>query len=328
MLKKYYDADVDWAVIAEKTVAVIGYGSQGRAQAQNLRDSGLAVIVGVRPGKSFEAASLDGFTVMPVCDAVKAADVVAMLVPDESAAEIFRREILPWTHDGQAIVFAHGFTLHYGQIIPPPNLDVVMVAPKGVGPQVRELYLADSGVPSIIAVHQDVTGNAKETALAFAKGIGSARSVIMESSCAEETETDLFGEQAVICGGVVNLMKAAYDTLVEAGYEPEIAYYECMHSLKLIAGLLSEGGFTMMHDSVSKTAGYGGLTRGPRVIGPEAKTAMKEILAEIRSGTFAREWLLENQVNRPQYTALVRLEKECELERVGGEVRRIISKRK
>ncbi|MDR3102702.1 MAG: ketol-acid reductoisomerase [Methanocalculaceae archaeon] len=327
-MKKYYDADVNWSCLAGKTVAVIGYGSQGRAQAQNLRGSGLAVIVGVRPGKSFEAASLDGFSAMPVCDAVRQADVFAMLVPDESAAEIFHRDVLPWTHDGQTIVFAHGFNVHYGQITPPPNLDVVLVAPKGVGPQVRRLFLAGSGVASLIAVHQDATGQAKQTALAFAKGIGSARSVILESTFAEETETDLFGEQTVLCGGVVNLMKEAYGTLVEAGCEPEMAYYECMHELKLVVDLLYEGGFTKMHDSVSKTAGYGGLTRGPRVIGQESRAAMREIFAEIRSGIFAREWLLENQVNRPQYASLVRLEKECELERVGGEVRRIVSGRK
>lgn len=325
MLKKYYDADVDWSLIAKKTVAVIGYGSQGRAQVANLRDSGIAVIVGVRPGRSFEAATLDGFSTMPVADATASADVLAMLVPDESAAEIFHRDMLPWLHDGQTLVFAHGFNIHYGQIVPPPNVDVVMVAPKGVGPQVRRLYLEDSGVASLIAVHQDVTGHAKQTALAFAKGIGSDRAVIMESTFADETETDLFGEQTVICGGVANLMKAAYDTLVEAGYEPEMAYYECMHELKLVVDLLYEGGFTKMHDSVSKTAGYGGLTRGPRVIGYESRAAMREILAEIRSGTFAREWLLENQVNRPQYTSLVRLEKESELERVGTEVRRIVS---
>ncbi|HJK22746.1 MAG TPA: ketol-acid reductoisomerase, partial [Methanocorpusculum sp.] len=258
MLRKYYDADVDWSRIADKTVAVIGYGSQGRAQAANLRDSGLAVIVGVRPGRSFEAASLDGFTTMPVADAVRKADVLAMLVPDESAAEIFRRDMLPWLHDGQTIVFAHGFNIHYGQIVPPPNVDVVMVAPKGVGPQVRRLFLEDSGVASLIAVHQDVTGSAKQMALAFAKGIGSARSVIMESTFADETETDLFGEQTVICGGVTHLIKAAYDTLVAAGYEPEMAYYECMHELKLVVDLLYEGGFTKMHNSVSKTAGYGG----------------------------------------------------------------------
>ena len=325
MLKKYYDADVDWSHLAGKTVAVLGYGSQGRAQAANLRDSGLAVIVGVRPGRSFEAASGDGFTVMPVADATARADVLAMLVPDESAAEIFRRDMLPWMHDGQTLVFAHGFNIHYGQIVPPPNVDVVMVAPKGVGPQVRRLFLDGSGVASLIAVHQDVTGSAKKTALAFAKGIGSARSVIMESTFADETETDLFGEQTVICGGVVNLMQAAYATLVEAGYEPEMAYYECMHELKLVVDLLYEGGGTKMHDSVSKTAGYGGLTRGLWVVGPESRAAMREILAEIQSGAFAREWLLENQVNRPQYTALVRREKESELEQVGAEVRRIVS---
>ena len=328
MLRKYYDADVDWSRIADKTVAVIGYGSQGRAQAANLRDSGLAVIVGVRPGRSFEAASLDGFTTMPVADAVRKADVLAMLVPDESAAEIFRRDMLPWLHDGQTIVFAHGFNIHYGQIVPPPNVDVVMVAPKGVGPQVRRLFLEDSGVASLIAVYQDVTGSAKQMALAFAKGIGSARSVIMESTFADETETDLFGEQTVICGGVTHLIKAAYDTLVAAGYEPEMAYYECMHELKLVVDLLYEGGFTKMHDSVSKTAGYGGLTRGPRVIGPENRAAMQEVLGEIRSGAFARERLLENQVNRPHYISLVRLEKESELEKVGSEVRQIISAKK
>lgn len=325
MLKKYYDADVDWSLISGKTVAVLGYGSQGRAQAANLQDSGLAVIVGVRPGRSFEAASHDGFPTMPIADAVRKADILAMLVPDESAAEIFRRDMLPWLHDGQTLVFAHGFNIHYGQIVPPPNVDVVMVAPKGVGSQVRRLYLEDSGVASLVAVHQDVTGSAKQMALAFAKGIGSARSVIMESTFADETETDLFGEQTVICGGVVNLMKAAYETLVAAGYEPEMAYYECMHELKLVVDLLYEGGFTKMHDSVSKTAGYGGLTRGPRVVGPKTRAAMQEILAEIQSGAFAREWLLENQVNRPQYTALVRREKESELEQVGSEVRRIIS---
>ncbi len=325
MLKKFYDADVNWSVLADTRIAVIGYGSQGRAQAQNLRDSGCSVVVGVRPGKSFEAASRDGFLTMPVADAVREADVVVMLVPDEAAAGIFHRDVLPWTHDNQTLIFAHGFNIHYDQIVPPPNVDVVMVAPKGVGPQVRRLFLEGSGVASLIAVHQDVTGHAKQTALAFAKGIGSARSVIMESTFADETETDLFGEQTVICGGVPSLMKAAYDTLVEAGYEPEMAYYECMHELKLVVDLLYEGGFTKMHDSVSKTAGYGGLTRGPRVIGPESRAAMREILAEIRSGTFAREWLLENQVNRPQYTSLVRLEKESEPERVGACVRRNIS---
>lgn len=328
MLKKYYDADVDWSSLANKRIAVIGYGSQGRAQAQNLRDSGLLVIIGVRPGRSFEAAGLDGFSVMPVSDAIRGADVVTMLVPDESAAGIFYRDVLPWMHDGQCLVFAHGFNIHYGQITAPPNVDVVMVAPKGVGTHVRRLFLADSGVASLIAVHQDVTGHAKETALAFAKGIGSARSVIMESTFADETETDLFGEQTVICGGVAALTKAAYDTLVGAGYEPEMAYYECMHELKLVVDLLYEGGFTKMHDAVSKTAGYGGLTRGPRVIGPESRAAMQEILAEIRSGTFAREWLLENQVNRPQYTSLVRLEKGSELEQIGGKVRRIIAGKK
>ncbi|HJK70974.1 MAG TPA: ketol-acid reductoisomerase, partial [Methanocorpusculum sp.] len=241
---------------------------------------------------------------------------------------IFRRDMLPWLHDGQTIVFAHGFNIHYGQIVPPPNVDVVMVAPKGVGPQVRRLFLEDSGVASLIAVYQDVTGSAKQMALAFAKGIGSARSVIMESTFADETETDLFGEQTVICGGVTHLIKAAYDTLVAAGYEPEMAYYECMHELKLVVDLLYEGGFTKMHDSVSKTAGYGGLTRGPRVIGPETRAAMQEVLGEIRSGAFAREWLLENQVNRPHYISLVRLEKESELEKVGSEVRQIISAKK
>ena len=208
------------------------------------------------------------------------------------------------------------------------RVDVVMVAPKGVGPQVRRLFLEDSGVASLIAVYQDVTGSAKQMALAFAKGIGSARSVIMESTFADETETDLFGEQTVICGGVTHLIKAAYDTLVAAGYEPEMAYYECMHELKLVVDLLYEGGFTKMHDSVSKTAGYGGLTRGPRVIGPETRAAMQEVLGEIRSGAFAREWLLENQVNRPHYISLVRLEKESELEKVGSEVRQIISAKK
>ncbi|HJJ90692.1 MAG TPA: ketol-acid reductoisomerase [Methanocorpusculum sp.] len=325
MLKQYYDADVDWSQIAGKTIAVLGYGSQGRAQAANLRDSGLSVIVGVRPGLSFEAASRDGFPTMPVADAVRKADILAMLVPDEVAAEIFRRDILPWLHDGHTIVFAHGFNVHYGQIVPPPNVNVVLVAPKGVGPQVRRLYLDGSGVISLIAVHQDVAGFAKHMALAFAKGIGSTRSTIMETTFADETETDLFGEQAVICGGVVNLVKAAYNTLVTAGYEPELAYYECLHELKLVVDLLYEGGFTQMHNSVSKTAGYGSLTRGPRVIGSETLAAMQEILVEIQSGAFAREWLLENQVNCPQYTALMRREIESELEQIGNTVRQTLS---
>jgi ketol-acid reductoisomerase len=328
MLKKYCDADIDWSRIINKTVAVIGYGSQGSAQAANLRDSGLAVIVGNRPGRSFDAANRHGFATMSIADAIREADILAMLVPDESAAKIFYHDILPWLHAGQTIVFAHGFNIHYGQIVPPKNVDVVMVAPKGVGPQVRNLFLEGSGVASLIAVHQDVTGFAKQTALAFAKGIGSARSVIMESTFADETEMDLFGEQTVICGGIINLMKTAYDILVEAGYEPEMAYYECMHELKLVVDLLYEGGFTKMHDSVSKTAGYGGLTRGPRVIGPETRGAMREILAEIQSGAFAREWLLENRVNCPQYTSLVRMEKASELERVGDDVRRFISGKK
>lgn len=321
MLNKFYDADADLATLADMRVAIIGYGSQGRAQALNLRDSGIEVIIGVRPGRSFEAASRDNFSVMPVSDAVREADVIAMLVPDETAAAIFRRDVLPVTRDHQTLLFAHGFNIHYGQILPPPNMDVIMVAPKGVGPQVRRLYESGSGVAALFAVHQDVSGHARETALAFAKALGSGRAVIMESTFADETETDLFGEQTVICGGVTSLMKAAFTTLVDAGYEPEMAYYECMHELKLVVDLLYEGGFTKMHDSVSKTAGFGGLTRGPRVIGPEARAAMQEILGEIQSGEFAREWLLENQVNRPVYTALVRRETTSELELVGAGIR-------
>ncbi|HJK15313.1 MAG TPA: ketol-acid reductoisomerase, partial [Methanocorpusculum sp.] len=299
------------------------------AHALNLRDSGVKVVIGLHEGgKSWPKAVAAGFEVYTVAEAVKKADVVMILINDERQAKVYKESIEKNLKDGAALAFAHGFNIHYGQIVPPPNVDVVMVAPKGVGPQVRRLFLEDSGVASLIAVHQDVTGSAKQMALAFAKGIGSARSVIMESTFADETETDLFGEQTVICGGVTHLIKAAYDTLVAAGYEPEMAYYECMHELKLVVDLLYEGGFTKMHNSVSKTAGYGGLTRGPRVIGPETRAAMQEVLGEIRSGAFAREWLLENQVNRPHYISLVRLEKESELEKVGSEVRQIISAKK
>jgi ketol-acid reductoisomerase len=321
MLKKYYEADADIGVLKGKRIAVIGYGSQGRGQSLNLRDSGLDVVIGLRPGKSWESASKDGMKVMKVADAVKGADIIQILLPDEHQGVIFRSEILPHLKENKCLMFSHGFNIHFGQIVPPETVDVVMVAPKGPGFMVRRQYEEGKGVPALIAVHQDPTGNAHKIALAYAKGIGATRAVVLETSFREETETDLFGEQAVLCGGCTSLVKAGFETLVDAGYEPEMAYLEVCHELKLIVDLIYEGGLTNMRQYISNTAQYGDLTRGPRVIGPEAYEAMHEILEEIQSGKFAREWMLENMVNRPVFTALTKADEEHLLEEVGKEVR-------
>jgi ketol-acid reductoisomerase len=321
MMKKYYEADADIRVLKGKRIAVIGYGSQGRGQSLNLRDSGLDVVIGLRPGKSWNAAAKDGMKVMKVADAVKSADIIQMLLPDESQGAVFKNEILPHLKENKCLMFSHGFNIHFGQIVPPATIDVIMVAPKGPGFMVRRQYEEGKGVPALIAVHQDHSGKAHKIALAYAKGIGATRAVVLETSFREETETDLFGEQAVLCGGITSLIKAGFETLVDAGYAPEMAYLEVLHETKLIVDLIYEGGLTNMRKYISNTAQYGDLTRGPRVIGEESYIAMEEILDEIQSGKFAREWMLENMVNRPVFNALTKSDEEHLIEEVGKEVR-------
>jgi ketol-acid reductoisomerase len=324
MIKKYYESDADLSILDGKKIAVIGYGSQGRGQALNLKDSGLDVIIGVRPGKSYSTASTDGFRVYPVAEAVKHAQIIQILLPDENQAGVYRSEIRPHLTENKCLMFSHGFNIHFGQIVPPPDIDVIMVAPKGPGALVRRMYEDGKGVPALIAVHQNYTGNAHGLALAYAKGIGATRAVVLETSFREETETDLFGEQAVLCGGVTALIKAGFETLVDAGYAPEMAYLEVLHELKLIVDLIYEGGFTKMRSSISNTAQYGDLTRGPRVIGPEVYLSMQEILREIQTGEFAKEWMLENLVNRPVFNALTREDEEHLIEDIGKEVRALM----
>lgn len=323
-MERYFDEDADLGLYEGKTVAVIGYGSQGRGQSLNLRDSGVKVIIGVRPGKSWKLASEEGFEVFPVPEAVRRADLVQILLPDEQQSAVYRAEIQPNLRDGMCLSFSHGFNIHYGQIVPPPTVDVIMIAPKGPGSMVRRTYEEGKGVPALIAVHQDVSGQAKAIALGYAKGIGATRAVVLETTFREETETDLFGEQAVLCGGVTSLIKAGFETLVDAGYAPEMAYLEILHELKLIVDLIYEGGFTKMRSAISNTAQYGDLTRGPRVIGVETYQAMQEILEEIQDGEFAREWILENMVNRPVFNALTRADEEHLIEMVGKDIRALM----
>jgi ketol-acid reductoisomerase len=324
MLKKYYDTDADLGVLSKKRIAVIGYGSQGRGQSLNLRDSGLDVVIGLRHGKSWDAAVADGFSVYPVSEAVKMADIVQILLPDENQGGVYRAEVKPYLSENKTLMFSHGFNIHFGQIVPPENVNVIMVAPKGPGFMVRRQYEEGKGVPALIAVQQDHTGNAHEIALAYAKGIGATRAVVFETSFREETETDLFGEQAVLCGGITSLIRAGFETLVDAGYAPEMAYLEVLHETKLIVDLIYEGGFTRMRRYVSNTAQYGDLTRGPRVIGPESQIAMAEILEEIQSGQFAREWMLENMANRPVFNALTKRDEDHLIEEVGAEIRALM----
>jgi len=321
MMKKYYETDADLSVLKGKKIAVIGYGSQGRGQSLNLRDSGLDVTIGLRKGKSWDAAVKDGMNVISVADAAKKADIIQILLPDELQAAVYRNEIMPHLSENNVLMFSHCFNIHFGQIQPPSNIDVIMVAPKGPGFMVRRQYEEGKGVPALIAIHQDHSGKAHKTALAYAKGIGATRAVVLETTFREETETDLFGEQAVLCGGTSALIKAGFETLVDAGYAPEMAYLEVCHELKLIVDLIYEGGLTNMRQYVSNTAQYGDMTRGPRVIGPEAYAAMDEILAEIQSGEFAKEWMLENMVNRPVFNALTKADEEHLLETTGKEVR-------
>ena len=327
MINKYYDADCNLSLLDGKTVAIIGFGSQGHAHAQNLHDSGVDVIVGLRKGsQSWDKAVDAGLKVMEVEDAAKAGDFVMMLVPDELAAKIYYAQVEPNLKDGNVLMFAHGFNIHFNQIKPPKNVDVIMVAPKGPGHTVRSQYLEGRGVPSLIAVYQDYSGKAKEFALAYACGIGAGRAGILETTFREETETDLFGEQAVLCGGVTELMKAGFDTLVEAGYEPEMAYFECIHEMKLIVDLINSGGFAMMRYSISNTAEYGDYRTGRRLITEETRKEMKNVLREIQDGTFASEFIQEfNAGGQAKFLATRRVEAEHQLEKTGAELRDMMS---
>ena len=319
MAKMFYEKDTNLGLLKGKKVAVIGYGSQGHAQALNLHESGIDVVVGLYEGsKSWNRVKEAGLEVATVANAVKAADVVMVLVPDEKQAKLYREEIAPYLEEGNALVFAHGFNIHYGQIVPPADVDVFMVAPKGPGHMVRRTYTEGSGVPCLIAVQQDYTGKAKEFALAYANGIGGA-------TFKDETKTDLFGEQAVLCGGVTALIKAGFETLVEGGYAPENAYFECLHEMKLIVDLIYQGGMAAMRYSISDTAEYGDYMIGNRIVTDETKKEMKKVLTEIQDGTFARNWLMENQVGRPQFNAMRRMEAEHPIEKVGKELREMMS---
>lgn len=317
----YYEKDADFGVLSGKTIAVIGYGSQGHAQAQNLRDSGLNVIIGLREGKSFQTAKNDGFEVVSVAEAARRADVVQILMPDETQAKVYNEEIAPNLKKGAALLFSHGFNIHFGQIVPSKDTDVLLVAPKSPGHLVRRTYVEGFGVPGLIAIEQDATGKAKEIGLAYAKGIGCTRAGVIETSFREETETDLFGEQAVLCGGVSALIKAGFETLTEAGYAPEMAYFECLHELKLIVDLIYEGGLATMRDSISNTAEYGDYVTGPRIVTDETKAEMKRVLTDIQQGKFARDFILENQSNRAYLTATRRNESQHPIEVVGRELR-------
>ncbi|HJU05124.1 MAG TPA: ketol-acid reductoisomerase, partial [Nitrospiraceae bacterium] len=294
-MKIYYEQDADLQEIRKRKVAIIGYGSQGHAHAQNLNDSGATVVVGLREGASWRKAEQGGLKVMPTADAVKSADVVMLLAPDEAQAAIYRTDIAPNLKEGAYLAFGHGFNIHFGQIVPPANVNVFMVAPKGPGHLVRSEFTKGSGVPMLLAIHQDPSGTTRQVGLAYASAIGGGRAGVIETNFREETETDLFGEQAVLCGGLTALIQAGYETLVNAGYSPEMAYFECLHEVKLIVDLIYEGGIANMRYSISTTAKYGDVTRGPRIITDETKQEMKKILEEIQSGRFAREWVLENQ---------------------------------
>ena len=322
MAKMYYTEDAERKYLEGTKVAVIGYGSQGHAHALNLKESGFDVRVGLYEGsKSKERAATAGLKVMNTDEAVKEADLVMVLVNDETQAKLYNNNIKPYLKKGATLAFAHGLNIHYGQIVPPADVDVIMVAPKAPGHTVRSTYLDGFGVPMLIAVYQDATGTAKQTALAYADAIGGTRAGVLETTFKEETETDLFGEQAVLCGGVCALMKAGFDTLVEAGYQPESAYFECMHEMKLIIDLVVKEGMSFMRNSISDTAEYGDYTAGPRVITDETRKAMKGILSDIQQGNFAKEWILENQANRPHFNAMRRMQKEHLSETVGAELR-------
>ncbi|HOP39671.1 MAG TPA: ketol-acid reductoisomerase [Geobacteraceae bacterium] len=325
-MRIYYDKDCNLEVLKGKKVAILGYGSQGHAHANNLKDSGIDVVVGLRTDSaSVKKAENAGLTVLPTSEAVKIADVVMLLLPDEIQGDVYREEIGPYVKQGAYLAFSHGFNIHFGQIVPRPDINVIMIAPKGPGHLVRHEYTKGGGVPSLIAIHHDPAGNSRDVALAYASANGGGRAGIIETSFREETETDLFGEQAVLCGGVSALIQAGFETLVEAGYAPEMAYFECLHELKLIVDLIYEGGIANMRYSISNTAEYGDLTRGPRVITEETKDEMRQILAEIQTGEFAKEWMLENKTNKPVFNALRRHAAEHSIEEVGARLRSMMS---
>lgn len=326
MIKVYYDKDADLKVLKKKKIAIIGYGSQGHAHALNLKDSGMDVVVGLPKGsRSRPKAKADGMTVLTTAEAAKAGDIIMILVPDEKQGDIYKNDIEGGLKKGNAIAFGHGFNIHFNQIVPPDNVDVFMAAPKGPGHLVRRVFMDGQGVPCLFCIHQNASGKAKEIALAYTKGIGGTRAGAIETTFREETETDLFGEQVVLCGGLTELIRAGFDTLVEAGYPPELAYFECLHEVKLIVDLIYEGGIGNMRYSISTTAAYGDVTRGPRIVTEETRKEMKKILGEIQSGQFAKEWLLENKVNRPTFNALLKKDSDHQIEKVGEKLRKMMS---
>ncbi len=324
--KVYYDTDADLSLLKGKTIAILGYGSQGHAHAQNLRDSGCTVIVGQRPGSpNYDLAVKHGFEPLPVADAVKKADMVNMLLPDEVQGDIYREHVRDHLKPGNVLMCSHGFNVHFGQVAAPQGVDIVLVAPKGPGHLVRSEFVGGGGVPCLIALSPGASEESKQLGLAYAKGIGGTRAGVIETTFAEETETDLFGEQVVLCGGVSALVKAAYETLVEAGYQPEMAFFECLHELKLIVDLFYQGGLSYMRYSVSNTAEFGDYTRGPRIVTEQTKAEMKKILNEIQTGQFAKEWILENKANAPTFKAIRRRERDHELEQVGRRLRKLMT---
>ena len=326
MARMYYDADANLDLLSNKTIAIIGYGSQGHAHALNLKDSGMNVIVGLYEGsQSVDLAKSAGLTVKTVAEVAKAADLIMILLPDEVQKTIYTTEIAPHLSEGNVLAFAHGFNIHFAQVVPPTHVDVVMVAPKGPGHLVRRTYTQGQGVPCLFAVYQDASGQARDRAMAYAKGIGGTRAGVLETTFREETETDLFGEQAVLCGGLTALIKAGYETLVEAGYQPELAYFECLHEVKLIVDLIVEGGLAKMRHSISNTAEYGDYTRGPRVVTDQTKAEMRQILSEIQTGQFAKEFVLENMAGKAGFNAMRRRESEHSIEEVGQDLRAMFS---
>ena len=323
----YYEKDADISHLEGKTIAIVGYGSQGHAHACNLKDSGQKVVVGLREGSSsWGRAESAGLDVTTVPEAAAAAHIVMMLTPDELSGDIYRNDVAPGMEAGNALAFAHGFNIHYGQVVPPKDIDVFMVAPKAPGHLVRRTYTEGGGVPMLLAIEQDSTGNAKQLALAYAKAIGGTRAGVIETTYKEETETDLFGEQVVLCGGLTALILASYEILVEAGYQPEVAYFECLHEVKLIVDLIYEGGIANMRYSISNTAQYGDMTRGPRLINEDSRRIMKEFLSDVQDGTFAREWVLENRAGRPVFDKLAKMASEHPIEKVGAELRAMMAK--
>jgi ketol-acid reductoisomerase len=322
MVNAYYDKDADLSVLSGKTIGIIGYGSQGHAHALNLKDSGQQVVVGLYPeSRSRQTARDAGLEVADVPEVTRESDVLMVVIPDHVQGEVYRQEIGPNLQPGTALMFAHGFSIHYGEVVPPGNVDVMMVAPKAPGHRMREQFKEGIGVPGLLAIHQDATGRAKEVGLAYAKGIGCTRSGVLETTFKDETETDLFGEQTVLCGGITSLINTAFETLVEAGYPPEMAYFECLHEMKLIVDLIQQGGFNYMRYSVSDTAEYGDLTRGPRVIDEHVKENMKKILTEIQDGSFAREWITENHEGRPRFRPLREQARTSQIQEIGKELR-------